>query len=242
LSTLFRAKNLIGENIFTAQKACKCQNAVMSKNTVIDFDLPDKAYDTDIDFVPYKETDPERIAFIQAQPAGYKILHDQHIGLDVGNQIFNTVSEPEDIVFTAETLAYTGLGTAWYLFARGARVQRRRLKLEKLATDDPEQRPSALMLRNMVKEDYREALTQSNDLLKALRSKDKKEYVTVPKRRISLGRIIGHASLTLACVPIGDSIGYDDLHLTDAELQLWARDTCKNTLEKGRVVGRMIGK
>ena len=214
----------------------------MSKNIVTDFDLATKIYDTDADFVPYPETDPGKIAFIQAQPTGYKILHDQQIGLEVASKVIDIVSNEEDVTFAAETLAFTGLTTAWYLFGRGARVQRRRLKLEKLATDDPEQRPSALMLHDMVRDDYKEVLSQGKNLLKAYRSTEKKEFATVPGRKAALGRLLGHASLTLACLPIGDDIGYDKLYMTDAELQLRARDRGKEALELGRTIAKTIGR
>lgn len=211
----------------------------MTKNIYKDFDLPNKHLTNEADFIPPRTRDEEEEARRRANPSGTVILEFQDKGLEIARAVLGGLknSSEEDIKFASETFAATGLNTAWYSFARNARVQRRRLKLEVLATDDPEQRPSTFMLLNNAISDLEDAEAQSKLLVAQYIIGSPESF----RQRTILGRTVGHAALTLSCVPLGDRIGYDDYQMTDFDLQDLARRRGLYSLEDGRRLASKIG-
>lgn len=204
----------------------------MSKRIYKDFDLPNKHLSGEHHFVPPKARDEAEIERRRAQRPGQLVLQAQHRGIEMAKVILGEVEQPEDIAFVAETLAVSGLNTAWYLSGRGAPVQRRRLKLEVLATEDPEQRPSSYMLLRNAEDDFGAAIVQSSDLVRF-----SQEYPPAAGQyRRKLSQTIGHGSLTLSCVAIGDQIGYESAYLTDFDVQDMARQRGLWALEKARTL------
>ncbi len=201
-----------------------------------DFDLPQKYLDGDGDHVPQKARDPAEIARRRALRPGMLIYEQQHTGLAVAKRVLELVDDQPAVHFASETVAVAGLTSAWYLFGRGAKEQRKRLKLEMLAADEPELRPSAYMLLQNAQHDLQHALDTSQRLMTAAAYGPRAE--TQP--RIALARTIGHTSLTLACVPIGDAIGYDLVHASNADLQFMARARGLHVLQQGRLLGKQL--
>jgi hypothetical protein len=209
----------------------------MNRRVYRDFDLPTKHLTGEDHFLPPRARDEAEIERRRALPPGTVLLEHQHAGIKVAESILGQLVEPNDIAFSAEVLAASGLNTAWYLSGRRAPVQRRRLKLEVLATEDPEQRPTTYMLIQNAQSDFRLANVHSQKLMEL-------HLNAVPaaeQQRKVLGRTIGHGALTLSCASLGDQIGYDELQLTDFELQDLARRRGLNALEQARALADQIG-
>ena len=202
-----------------------------------DFDLPKTHLGPEGHFAPPKARDQEEIERRQAQPRGVLVLEAQHDGIEMACDILPALRQSEDITFAADVLAASGLNTAWYLFGKDAPVQRRRLKLEILATDDPEQRPTTFMLLNNAVDDLKEALVVSNTLIKGSRE----QLPDTEQKQKVLGRIIGHASLTLSCASLGDQIGYEMQDISNHDIQDLARRRGLHALGASKEIGKTIG-
>lgn len=209
----------------------------MSKRIYRDFDLPIKHLTGETHFVPPKARDSDEIDRRRFLPPGTILLEHQHAGIKIAKAILDQLIDPDDIAFSTGVLAPSGLNTAWYLFGRSAPVQRRRLKLEVLATEDPEQRPSTYMLLQNAGSDFRLAEARSNSLIDLHLNK----FSTAEQERKILARTVGHGALTMSCASLGDQIGYDEIQLTDFELQDLARRRGLNALEQSRVLAEQIG-
>jgi hypothetical protein len=209
----------------------------MNRRIYRDFDLPTKHLTGEDHFLPPKARDETEIERRQSLPPGTILLEHQHAGIRIAARILSRLVEPNDIEFSSEILAASGLNTAWYLSGQRAPVQRRRLKLEELATEDPEQRPTTYMLIQNAQSDFELAQSQSQQLIELHLS----SVPTIDKQRKVLGRTIGHGALTLSCASLGDQIGYDELQLTDFELQDLARRRGLNALEQARTLAELIG-
>lgn len=210
----------------------------MSKTIYKDFDLPTKHLDGEQHFAPSRARDSGEIERRRQQPSGTLLAETEHRGIARASFIIPRLSETPSINFAAETLAAAGLNTAWYLFGRNAPVMRRRLKLEVLATADPEQRPTTLMLLDNAAQDLRDATDLSAELVEATRGGQTGKLGAL---KSELGRKVGHGALTLSCVPLGDQIGYESSQLSDADVQMVARQRALHSLEQGRVLEEKMG-
>jgi hypothetical protein len=85
--------------------------------------------------------------------------------------------------------------------------------------------------------DFRQAVVQSDNLLDACEINQK----AVPGLKRGLARTVGHASLTLSCVSLGDLIGYESSYLTDFDLQDLARQRGLRVLEQSRIMQQVLG-
>lgn len=200
--------------------------------TYRDFDLPKIHLAEEGHFVPPKARDEAEIERRRAQRPGRLVLQQQQRGTEMARDILGRLSHPDDINFGADVLAVCGLNTAWYLMGKGADVQRRRLKLEVLATEDPEQRPSSLMLLTEARGDFNRATQVGQELLDTSHLHE----AVVAKNKRSLGRMIGHGSLTLACVAIGDRVGYESSMMSDFDVQALARERGLQLVENARAM------
>jgi hypothetical protein len=209
----------------------------MSNRIYKDFDLPTKHLVGEQHFLPPKTRLEDEENHRRSQPSGTLILESQHTGIRMAAAILRELRRPEDITFSADVLAASGLNTAFYLFGREAPVQRRRLKLEVLATEDPEQRPSTFMLVQNARDDLNRGEAESTTLLDAHRG----SWPEANKHKKILGRTIGHAALTLSCAALGDKIGYEETYITDFDIQDLARQRGLSALEHARAMATEIG-
>lgn len=211
----------------------------MTRNIYKDFDLPNKHLNGETDYIPPKARDEDEIDRRRSNPNGTLLLEYQDKGIVIARAILNNLRSgtENDIDFSSNILAASGLNTAWYSYGRNAPVQRRRLKLEVLATDDVEQRPSSYMLLCNAIDDLGNA-SKDSELLIGQHITRNPEAI---RQQTLLGRIVGHAALTLSCVPIGDRIGYEDTYLTDFDLQDLARKRGLSSLETARELAVKIG-
>ncbi len=209
----------------------------MSTRPYRDFDLPTRHLTGERHFIPPKARDEAEIERRRAQRPGTLLTEAQHKGVVIASRILAAVHAKDSLNFVAETLAPASLNTAWYLFGQDAPTMRRRLKLEVLGTDDPEQRPTAYMLHQSSVEDLQTATAYSAELVGATRA----GLESTGRLRRELGRVLGHGALTLSCVPLGDTIGYEAAALSNFDLQAIARQRGLHALQQARVLTEAIG-
>lgn len=212
----------------------------MRKDIYKDFDLPTKHLSGATDYIPPRTRDEEEAWRRHNNPEGTLVLEKQRDGIAMARTILSASKElPEkDIEFVSDMIAASGLNSAWYSFARSASVQRRRLKLEMLATDDPEQRPTTYMLIDNAISDLDQTYNESGLLVAQHMIHDPE----IERQHKIVGRSIGHAALTLSCAPLGDKIGYGEIQMTDFELQELARNQGLETLYRARLLDQELGR
>lgn len=211
-----------------------------------DFDLPVKLHPSEkaheqallvAHFVPPKARDEAEIARRRGLQPGTLVAEYQYRGLAMSGLIMNQLIDRESLAFAAETLAPAALNTAWYSFARGARVMRRRLKLPLLATEDRADRPTTFMLQADASYYFKQAAEEGMHFVTALAE----QSAAAPRLAINLARAVGHAGLLTTCVPIGDSIGYEMEGVSDYDLQYLARQRGLRALERAQVMRQELG-
>lgn len=202
-----------------------------------DFDLPTKHLGEGKHFVPAKARDEAEIARRRQLAPGTLLAEHQERGVAMAATIIKLVNKPDDIAFTARLLSAAGLNTAWYSFARGAEseVMRRRLKLPFLAVHQPEVRPSTSDLVQEAAFRLSEARDSGVALIDAL------NHAPLKTERLSktFGRQVGKASLTLACVELGDALQAQPL--TTVHTQNLVRGRCLQALEDARTLSQQVG-
>lgn len=228
----------ISEKVFTAFTAKYKQTRFMSnKQPFRDFDLPTKHLGGERHYIPPKARASEEIERRKSMPRGTVLAEQQQRGIAVATAILSQLDEGgEGLRFATKWLAASGINTAWYNFAAEAPVMRRRLKLPILATDDPEQRPSALMLHRQIVSTMHEARGKAAQI-----TSEVGRSPLIETHKAQLGRSLGHASLTMSCFAIGDFIGYESATLNDFDLQALARQRGLASLEDARVLSDAIG-
>lgn len=202
-----------------------------------DFDLPTKHLVSEEHFVPPKARDEEEIERRRALPTGTLLAEHQEVGLAMASTILKRVSRPEDVRFSSRILSASGLNTAWYSFARGAEneVMRRRLKLPYLAAYAPEFRQTSDEILYDAAYYFTEAKNSAVNLRDALELRHGRK---IDQYRRSLGRNVGKASLTLACVSLGSEI---TSYLPSADIQLLVRKQSLGALNDARCLDGTIG-
>lgn len=205
-----------------------------------DFDLPTKHLGLDGHFVPPKARDEEEIARRRDLAPGTLVAEFQQRGLAVASTILKFIERPEDIHFSSRVLAASGINTAWYAFARGAEgeVMRRRLKLPYLAAHKPELRRASSDILEDASWLFHEASTATHELINTSEQYFPRRFDTARRK---VGRITGRASLTLACVSLGDELIAHPEGLASVDTQILVRQQCLRALQDARTLGDEIG-
>lgn len=197
-----------------------------------DFDLPTKHLVTDRHFVPAKARDEDEIERRRGLRGGVLLAEHQERGVAVAASILKQLHQPEDVTFASRIIAAAGLNTAWYSFARGAEheVMRRRLKLPFLAAHAPEFRPSSDELLYDSAFYFDEARQTAEDLIDVIGTDERKEE----RFKKKFGRQVGKASLTLACISLGDELQANPLRSVDTQDRV--RQRCLQALNTSRTI------
>lgn len=218
----------------------------MTKRLPKDFDLPVKLHPSEkaheqalmvAHFIPPKARNEAEIARRQGLRPGTLVTEYQYRGLAMSGLIMNQLIDRQSLAFVADTLAPAALNTAWYSFARGAAVMRRRLKLPLLASEDRADRPTTYMLQADAAYYCKQAAEEGMHLVTAV---NEGSSVT-NSYQIHVARTVGHAGLLATCVPIGDSIGYEMEGVSDYDLQHLARRRGLRALERAQSMRQELG-
>lgn len=203
------------------------------KKPYSNFDLPRQHIYSD-HYVPSRARDTEEIARRRALPTGTILAEYQRDGLQMATNILAHVEEPEDVAFAVDTLAASGLNSAWYSYARHASVMRRRLSLPELAND--EVGDGWRQTRNGLLTKAQRGLAFTAELAGQLAA-SRSEGREVDRQSIALGRQLGNVSLELACVRLGNA----PESLSAFDVQSLAREQALEALEYSRVVASQTG-
>lgn len=202
-----------------------------------DFDLPTKHLGDTKHFVPARAHDEDEIARRRNRQPGVLLAEQQERGIAVASSILKHLSQPEGVDFSARVLSAAGLNTAWYSFARGAEyeVMRRRLKLPFLVARSDEFRQSSDDLLSDGAFRFDEARAKAGELIVATEA----QLPKLERVKRSFGRMVGRASLTLACVELGDR--FIEEPLTSVDTQLLVRQRSLQALNDARTLQADIG-
>lgn len=207
-----------------------------------DFDLPTKHLEEAKHFVPAKARDEAEIARRRSLVPGTLLAEHQERGGAVAATIIKLLDRPNDISFGARVLSAAGLNTAWYSFARGAEneVMRRRLKLPFLAAHQPlaEDSPVRPTTDDLLQEaafGFGEARATGAKIIDSLGHLSPR----IERLRKTFGRQVGRASLTLACVELGDML--QNSLVSSIDTQSLVRSRCLQALEDARSLSHEVG-
>jgi hypothetical protein len=202
-----------------------------------DFDLPTMHLGGE-HYTPPKARDEQEIERRHGMPRGLLIAEQQQLGVRVAASILYLLEDKESVRFSSRLLAASGMNTAWYEFANRAEreVMRRRLKLPLLIAGRPEWRPNSEELRRDASTGFAEAAVSATKVMKAI------EFSSPRKRDFDteLGRTIGKASLTTACIGLGDKV-HNNYRLDDADVQMLVRRQGLSALRDARSLGTELG-
>lgn len=211
----------------------------MSKRPFTDFDLPTRHIPKGSKhFVPPKTRDSAEKERRKELPKGTLLTEFQQTGIQISALMLGILQDPHDIESASETITPASLNTSWYLFAQNVlEVMRKRLKLARLATDDPEQRPTSYMLHHQATNLFAGMAGEARGLVVA--TAHGLESIADYKKRVARG--VGHASLVLDSVSIGDKVGYGDIQANDFDLQNMSRLRGLKALEQARNLHLVTG-
>lgn len=209
-----------------------------NKRPFRDFDLPKNHLKNVPHYEPRPPRDSSEIDRLAELPRGTYDAELQHRGIAIATAILSQLDEGgQGLRFATRWLAASGLNTSWYNFKEcSSDVMRWRLKLPILATEDPEQRPSALMLHRQIIGSMRESVMHAAGVVTEIA-----QPPLLETRRRQLGRNLGHGALIMSCFAVGDFIGYESGNLGDYDLQSLARQRGLASLEDGRNLASTIG-
>lgn len=201
-----------------------------------DFDLPTQHLGNN-HYVPAKAREEAEIERRQSMHRGMLLAEHQEKGLKVAANILHLVSDKDSVSFSSRLLAASGINSAWYGFARGAEheVMRRRVKLPSLIAGNTEWRPNSSELRHNASTEFAEASALATKVVKGI------EYHSprTAEFKRSLGRTIGRASLTAACIELGDQVFGQPI--IDSDVQLLVRQRSLNALSDARHLESSLG-
>ncbi len=198
-----------------------------------DFDLPTRFQPKGTDYVPPKARDEEEIERRRRVPTGTLMADQQCDGIAITADILARLEDPADLAFASRLLGASALNTSWYLFARGAHVMRRRLKLPLLVAPEDDIRPDTIEL--VQRRDQRlEDVSGRARTYASLVAFNFGEHLLDNHRR-NLGRNVGNSALSIATVDLGDIFTFgstDDFEVQDA-----VRRRALRTLTDARELG-----
>lgn len=166
-----------------------------------DFDLPSNHEANGADYIPPKARDEAEIERRHRLPTGTLMAEQQCDGIAISADILAGLERDEDLAFASRILGASALNTSWYLFAKGAPVMRRRLKLPVLASVDPELQPDAEQLTKQRDLSLRQAKARA-DRHTSMVAFGLRELALEDSKTL-LGRHVGNAALKIATVDLG---------------------------------------
>lgn len=198
-----------------------------------DFDLPSTMQFKGEPYIPPKTRHADEAERRRRLPSGTILAEAQRDGVAIAAEILTEIEEPESLGFASRLLGASALNTSWYLFAEGAPVMRRRLKLPLLAAPEGIIRPDTISLvqarnRRLAEVRHR-ADTYAQMVGFALAEAAQSDSAT------ELGRLVGNTALSIATVDLGDlfTFGQGD----DFTVQEAVRRRSLQTLRDARVLG-----
>lgn len=195
------------------------------------FDLPKQHLD-DRHYIPARARSKSEIERRRSLPSGTTLLEHQRDGLVIASQMLDWAEQPEDVAFTSNLIAISGLNAGWYSYAANAPVMRRRLSLPRLADEETGWHETRSGLLTKAQHGLAHAATLADALAGAAA-----ERRVIERYEKALGRQLGNVSLNLACVELGNIAG----SYGEFDIQNLAREQSLQTLEEARTFSDQIG-
>lgn len=198
-----------------------------------DFDLPTTLQAKGADYVPPKARDEDEIARRKRLPSGTLLAEQQRDGVAITGDILAQLERQEDLEFASRLLGASALNSSWYLFAQGAPVMRRRLKLPMLANPLPGMRPISAELA--IARDQRLTQVKQKAETHAQMVAFGLSELAVDDNTVILGRSLGNTALAIATVDLGDQVWANNTD--DFAVQDLVRRRSLRTLKDARELG-----
>lgn len=189
------------------------------------------------DFVPHKARHAHEIKRRKALPKGSLVLEAQARGLEIMTEGLRRMQTVAEVQEWADCMAVAGIGTSPYLF--GGNVMHRYVPLPMLAAHRPEKRPTSEELLERTIHSLQKARFFADHLAVAhqMRVSSTKENAL----RLQTGKMIAHASLSLATISLGDTTADPGNYLTSSDVQTMVRNTAMRTVQRAGSVALEIG-
>lgn len=198
-----------------------------------DFDLPTTLQAKGAEYIPPKARDEAEIDRRKRLPRGTLLAEQQRDGVAITADILESLEYPEDLAFASRVLGASALNTSWYLFAKGAPVMRRRLKLPLLTVPHEDVRPDTLEL--IQARDTRLAQVRDHANTYSQMVSFSLGELALEDRRTVLGRQLGNTALAIATVDLGDAFTFSTVD--DFSVQAAVRRRALRTLRDARELG-----
>lgn len=197
------------------------------------FDLPTQHLTGDVHYVPPKARSEEEIERRHSLPRGSVLAEYQFRGALIASEVLHCVEDEPDITFATNVFATSALNSTWYGYARGGDVMRKQLELPTIALETDNTLLHTLSIFDNARLTLDEAVAATSALLRAFETGAGKRARHIH----TAGKILGKASLALACVPGGENVrGF-----TPFMAQAWARQRGLHTLQQSRAMAAEIG-
>lgn len=195
------------------------------------FDLPKQHLD-ERHYVPARARRSSEIERRRSLPSGTTLLEQQRDGLVIAGRMLDSVEQPEDISFTSNLIAMSGLNAGWYSYAANSPVMRRRLSLPRLADEETGWRETRKGLLTKAQQGLVDAASLASVLVSAT-----VERRATERHKQQIGRRMGDIALNVACIELGSvAQSYGAFAIQDM-----AREQSLYVLEEARVFGDKIG-
>lgn len=198
-----------------------------------DFDLPTNLEAKGAPYVPPKARDEAEIERRRKLPKGTLLAEQQRDGVAISADILAAIEDPESLRFASRLLGASALNSSWYLFAEGAPVMRRRLKLPLLTEPGIDVRPDTLELIQARDARLNQVRDRANTYAQMVSFNLAK--VALIDNRTVLGRQVGNTALAIATVDLGDTFTFSAAD--DFEVQDVVRERSLATLRDARELG-----
>ncbi len=189
-------------------------------------------------YVPPKALDPSEAERRSGRHRGHLVAEQQLAGIQIAAATLESLENPKDIKFMADTFALAAFNTAWYLYAADAEmeVMRRHVDLPFLVGPTPEMRPSS---RNVLGHAVRE-LRYAGDQAHAVERSINYGSPRVHEFRPRAGRLLASAALHLGVVDLGDKVAGSP-RIRDSKVQDIVRARSTRNTKMARAVQSEIG-
>lgn len=195
------------------------------------FDLPKQHLD-ERHYMPARARSKSEIERRRSLPSGTTLAEQQRDGLVIASKMLEWVEQPEDVTFTSNVIAMSGLNAGWYSYAAKSAVMRRRLSLPRLADEETGWRETHDGLLTKAQQGLAYAASLADLLVGATIEQRATEHY-----RQQIGRNLGNLSLNLACIELGNvAQSYSEFDIQDL-----AREHSLQMLDSARTFGDQIG-
>ncbi len=189
-------------------------------------------------YSPYASRDYAEVARRESLRPGSLILEQQYYGVGIASSMISEFEQHDidDGNFTTRMLAVAGLNSSWYSYAQHSDVMSRRLALPKLAEEfnDESYNETRKELTRKCNQGMFASAVMAGYLFDMHENGIK---VGERAREVSLGKILGNTSLSLACLDVVDTTK----HLDSFGAQDLAREHSLRQVEQARTAADKIG-